>query len=48
MEITTDYQDLVGKLKDEGRPVFALPNYTAMMELRQAISQETGSGDFWE
>ena len=48
MEIFTDYAALVEKLKGEGRPIFALPNYTSMMELRAALTQETGSGEFWE
>ena len=39
---------LVEKLKGEPNPVFLLPNYTAMMELRDALSPETGARDFWE
>ena len=48
MERFSDYNVLVAKLKEEKYPVFLLPNYTAMMELRQALSAETGSRDFWE
>ncbi len=48
MEIITDYDEIVSRLKNEGRPAFLLPNYTSMMELRQALSKETGSRDFWE
>ena len=29
-------------------PVFALPNYTSMLELREAVRQKTGAGEFWE
>lgn len=47
-EIVTDYNELLGKILEEKRPVFALPNYTAMMELRQVLSKATGKKDFWE
>ena len=47
-ELFTDYKALVEKLKKEQNPVFLLPNYTAMMELRDALSPDTGSRDFWE
>ncbi len=29
-------------------PVFALPNYTSMLALREAVRQKTGAGEFWE
>jgi UDP-N-acetylmuramyl tripeptide synthase len=48
LELFTDYSALVEKLKEEPNPVFLLPNYTAMMELRDALSPETGARDFWE
>ena len=48
MELVTDYNLLVQKLKGEENPVFLLPNYTAMMELRDALSPETGAKDFWK
>ena len=48
MELFDDYTALVGKLKKEKNPVFLLPNYTAMMELRDALSPETGAKEFWE
>ncbi len=47
-QIVTDYGELLTLLKKEGRSVFALPNYTAMMELRKVLSQATGKKDFWE
>ena len=48
MEVMSDYDEIVQRLKSEGRPAFLLPNYTSMMELRQAISKVTGSREFWE
>lgn len=47
-EIVTDYNKLLELLLKEKYPIFALPNYTAMMELRQVLSQTTGNKDFWE
>ena len=47
-EIIPDYQKLVSLLRQEDRPVFILPNYTAMMDLRQILTQETKAKDFWE
>ena len=44
----TSYTDLLEDLKKEEYPIFALPNYTAMMELRAVLSQATGTKDFWE
>ncbi len=46
--IVDDYRTLVGKMREDARPVFILPNYTAMMDLRQVLCQETGTRDFWE
>ena len=48
MERVSDYHALVEQLKEEGHPVFLLPNYTSMMELRQAMTQATGNREFWE
>ncbi len=47
-QIVNDYNELLTLMKKEGRPIFALPNYTAMMELRKVLSQATGKKDFWE
>ncbi len=47
-ETVTDYKELVSRLKDEGRTIFALPNYTSMMELRSALNAETGNKEFWQ
>ena len=48
LEMMPDYQTLVERLKAETHPVFLLPNYTAMMEMRQALSQTTEAKDFWK
>ena len=48
MSIQKDYDRLVKKLEQEPCTTFLLPNYTAMMELRQALNPRTGNKDFWE
>ena len=48
MERISDYPGLLEKLKEDDLPVFILPNYTAMMDLRPLLSQATGTGEFWE
>ncbi len=47
-EVVTDYNVLLTKLKGETRPIFALPNYTSMMELRAVLNSATGNKEFWE
>ena len=48
LERFQDYGTLVARLKEEKNPVFLLPNYTAMMEMRDALIPETGASDFWQ
>lgn len=48
MELVTDYDMIVRKLGQDGRTAFLLPNYTSMMELREALGKELGTKDFWE
>ncbi len=46
-QIVDDYPGLLSLLRKEERPIFALPNYTAMMELRRVLQDATGKKDFW-
>ena len=48
MQLVDDYGSLLQKLMREKNPVYALPNYTAMMELRKVLAEATGRKDFWE
>jgi hypothetical protein len=48
MQLADDYNSLLQKLTQEKYPVYALPNYTAMMELRKVLAEATGRKDFWE
>lgn len=44
----TDYHKLLDDIKADGLPVFILPNYTAMMDLRQVLTPATGNKEFWQ
>ena len=43
-----DYERLVQWAARQERPVFIMPTYTAMLELRAAVIQRCGGTDFWE
>lgn len=43
-----DYNRLVERMGAQEKPVFILPTYTAMLELREFIIKKTGGKDFWE
>lgn len=46
--VVTDYDELLAMLEKSEYPIFALPNYTAMMDMRVVLNKVTGNKDFWE
>lgn len=46
--VEKDYAKLVVSLEQLESSVFIMPNYTAMLEMRQAIVERCGGSDFWE
>ena len=42
-----DYEALVSELAAEERPIFLMPTYTAMLELRQTVIRHVGGDEFW-
>ena len=42
-----DYEKLVRELEGEELPVFLMPTYTAMLELRQTVIRRVGGEEFW-
>lgn len=48
MRLEQDYDALVRSLADEELPIFIMPNYTAMLEMRQVIVKHCGGANFWE
>lgn len=43
-----DYEELVRWIGQQDMPVFIMPTYTAMLELRQVVIRHCGGADFWE
>ncbi len=43
-----DYDALVQALARQEKPVFLMPTYTAMLELRQVLIRRCGGAEFWE
>ena len=43
-----DYDKLVSLLETEEAPIFLMPTYTAMLELRQTVVHRVGGSEFWE
>ena len=43
-----DYGKLVDWMQQQEKPVYIMPTYTAMLELRQTIVDRCGGSEFWE
>ena len=48
METQTDYAKLVEWIAGQELPVYIMPTYTAMLELREAVIRHCGGSEFWE
>ena len=48
IELQRDYEALVRDLEKAEDPVFLMPTYTAMLELRQTVIRHVGGSEFWE
>ena len=48
ISMETDYERLSQKISDMDRPVFIIPTYTAMLDLRACLIRRCGGKDFWE
>ena len=46
--VQRDYAALVRELQQAEDPVFLMPTYTAMLELRQTLIRQVGGNEFWE
>ena len=42
------YEALVSRLSESKEPVFIMPTYTALLDLRTVIVRHTGGSEFWE
>ena len=43
-----NYEALVAKLEKTDKPIFIMPTYTAMLDLRQVVIRHCGGAEFWE
>ncbi len=48
ISVQRDYEALVKWIERQDMPVFIMPTYTAMLELRQVVIKHCGGADFWE
>ncbi len=48
VRIVRDGGELLRLIGQSPVPVYILPNYTAMLALRHALSRACGEKDFWE
>ncbi len=48
LRIYKDYSQLLKACLEQDKPVFIMPTYTAMLDLRAAISKNYGFKNFWE
>ena len=48
IETERDYALLVETLGGQPLPVFIMPTYTAMLELREQVIKRCGGSEFWE
>lgn len=46
--VETDYDELLAGIGQSKVPVYILPTYTAMLELREKLAKRYGLGQFWE
>ena len=48
VEVYSSLDELADAVKNAGRPVCVLPNYTAMLAVRDKLASMAGGGKFWE
>ena len=48
IRVNKDYGALMEELTAQEKPVYIMPTYTAMLELRTTISKKYGFKAFWE
>ncbi len=48
LTVERDYGRLIGRMTAQDKPVFIMPTYTAMLDLRDKISSKYGYKEFWE
>ena len=47
VETERDYEKLVTALENEERPIYMIPTYTALLDLREVLVKHCGGDEFW-
>lgn len=47
ISVERSYEALIKSLEGQDKPVFIMPTYTAMLELREALIKHCGGDEFW-
>ena len=48
IHVVKDYDELCRQMTEDKTPVYVMPTYTAMMDLRRLVSRLCGHKAFWE
>jgi UDP-N-acetylmuramyl tripeptide synthase len=48
IKVIKDYEELIDEFTSQDAPVYIMPTYTAMMDLRAIVSKKFGYKNFWE
>lgn len=48
IKVIKDYEQLIEEFTGRDVPVYIMPTYTAMMDLRAIVSKKYGYKNFWE
>ena len=48
IRVERDYDRLVAWLAEQEKPIYIMPTYTAMLDLRQKVIHDCGGAEFWE
>ena len=46
--VERDFDELIRRVTEQDRPVFLIPTYTAMLDLRGRLAHLCGTREFWE
>ena len=48
IRVIKDYEQLIEQMVLQSSPVYIMPTYTAMLDIREKISKKFGFKEFWE
>ena len=48
ISILSDEKEILRQIREGGKPVVILPNYTSMLAVRAALQKAAGGREFWK